>query len=151
MRQQGSPRPCGIHPEPENWNEPGGLEDQGPLGVGPLAPCSNEVALRSRGPQEEIEAAHRLRGPCPDPRPRVRAACGRADSARNQNKAAGEEGTPGAAWALCLDWGPPRLLPIGHRLHVRGRCKLEQPEKTNTPPQNHHTREPSHEANQAKK
>ncbi|KAJ1149903.1 hypothetical protein NDU88_002702 [Pleurodeles waltl] len=33
---------------------------EGPPGVDPLAPCSNEVVLRSRGPQEEIEAALRL-------------------------------------------------------------------------------------------
>ncbi|KAJ1144725.1 hypothetical protein NDU88_011022 [Pleurodeles waltl] len=71
----------GLHPEPENWNEHGGLEVQGLPGVDLLAPCSNEVALRSRGPREEIEVAHRLCGLCPDPRPRVEAPCGRAGSA----------------------------------------------------------------------
>ncbi|KAJ1091779.1 hypothetical protein NDU88_004894 [Pleurodeles waltl] len=81
----------GRHPEAENWNEPGGLEDQGLSGVDPLAPCSNEVALRSRGPQEEIEAALRLRGLRPDPWPRVEAVVRTVFGGSDQNRAAGKE------------------------------------------------------------
>ncbi|KAJ1186398.1 hypothetical protein NDU88_003179 [Pleurodeles waltl] len=70
----------------------------GPSGADTPAPCSNEVTLRPRGPQEEVEAALRLREPHPDPEPR--------DKAPRRREAARADGANVTARTALGGWEP---------------------------------------------
>ncbi|KAJ1193878.1 hypothetical protein NDU88_003174 [Pleurodeles waltl] len=84
----------GLPPEPGSKIGPWGSGVLGLPTVDSLALYNNWIALRPRGSEkaEETEAALYLRGPRPDPKPRVEAARDRVENARGPEIGAERQG-----------------------------------------------------------